>query len=102
MSSHHWTEQQDEVLARLWMQGASVNEIALQINVSRNAVCGRRYRLDLPRRSHSIPCKQRLADLVCSDLAHGDVASAGRALGFGPHKTRSLWAGVCADVGEPA
>ena len=45
-----WTDEDDATLRRLWKTEASLTQIGLEIGRSRNAVAGRRLRLDLPVR----------------------------------------------------
>lgn len=49
-----WTESQTKTLCILWKQGISTTEIAQVLGVTKNAVCGKRYRLGLPERGSPI------------------------------------------------
>ena len=43
-----WTEERTQELTILWGNGASVVDIAAQLQCSRNAIIGKAHRLDLP------------------------------------------------------
>jgi len=45
-----WTREREAALTRLWARGHSASRIALEIDVSRSAVCAKARRLDLPAR----------------------------------------------------
>jgi GcrA cell cycle regulator len=51
MHAEGWTEERVERLKKLWAEGFSANDIAMEIrHVSRNAVIGKIHRLKLPKR----------------------------------------------------
>lgn len=46
-----WPQEREEMLKKLWAEGLSASKIALRIgSITRNAVLGKRQRLDLPTR----------------------------------------------------
>jgi len=52
----NWPAERAEKLRELWADGASVNTIARELGISRNAVTGKAARLGLPRRESPIQC----------------------------------------------
>jgi hypothetical protein len=50
-----WTAEADAELTRLWADGWPTRAIGLELGVSKNSICGRRDRLDLPARPSPIP-----------------------------------------------
>jgi len=64
-----WSPDEDNELRALWARGLSAGDIAARlVRRNRNAVMGRAFRLDLPRRPSPIPpprhvtAQQRAAD----------------------------------------
>jgi GcrA cell cycle regulator len=45
-----WSEYRHERLVALWAEGLTTREIGRQLNCTKNAVIGRAFRADLPRR----------------------------------------------------
>ena len=43
-----WTEERLEKLKELWNKGLSISQIGEELDVSRNAIAGKVYRLGLP------------------------------------------------------
>ena len=48
-----WTNDQIDILKRLWHRGESARIIALQLRTTRNAVIGKAHRLNLEARNTS-------------------------------------------------
>lgn len=48
--AHEWSEEREERFRQLWADGVPVTQIGLELGVSRNAVVGKRKRMDLPER----------------------------------------------------
>jgi len=73
MSHAPWTEQEDDAFAELWEAGLSCNEIALHFGKSKNAVAGRRNRLNLPMRKNPATTTRGSAsiDQVAEMLSNG-------------------------------
>lgn len=59
-----WTKEEDRRLRILWEAEWSTLQIAVTIGRSKNAVCARARRLDLPKRGTPIPQK------ICPDKVH--------------------------------
>lgn len=52
-----WTEERLNKLKELWTKGLSISQIGEELGVSRNAIAGKVYRLDLPKRQSPISSK---------------------------------------------
>jgi len=52
-----WTEERLEKLRQLWEKGLSISQIGEELDVSRNAIAGKVYRLGLPKRQSPISSK---------------------------------------------
>jgi GcrA cell cycle regulator len=52
-----WTEERLNKLRKLWEKGLSISQIGEELNVSRNAIAGKVYRLGLPKRQSPISNK---------------------------------------------
>lgn len=52
-----WTEERLEKLKELWNKGLSISQIGEELDVSRNAIAGKVYRLGLPKRQSPISSK---------------------------------------------
>lgn len=49
-----WTEERLNKLRKLWEKGLSISQIGEELGVSRNAIAGKVYRLQLPKRQSPI------------------------------------------------
>lgn len=54
MNDNPWTDEKVERLRVMWLDGKSVSEIAAALNISKNAIVGKRRRLELPSRPSPI------------------------------------------------
>ena len=52
-----WTEERLKKLKDLWNKGLSISQIGEELDVSRNAIAGKVYRLGLPKRQSPISSK---------------------------------------------
>jgi len=52
-----WTEERLNKLRQLWEKGLSISQIGEELDVSRNAIAGKVYRLGLPKRQSPISGK---------------------------------------------
>ncbi len=64
-----WTSDDDALLRRLSDEGVTTAAIGRELGVTKNAVCGRRGRLSLPKRpspikKHSLPCTGLLGGIA--------------------------------------
>lgn len=83
MTGTAWTDERIGRLKTLWAGGKSANEIALAMDVSRNAVIGKVHRLKLTGRPSPIK-QQRVitaADVRCEDVV-ADASPAPRTCRF--------------------
>jgi hypothetical protein len=53
-----WTDEQCELLKKLWADGLSSTHIAKQLGVARGAITGKLARLGVPRLSHGQICER--------------------------------------------
>ena len=73
-----WTDERLNKLKKLWEQGLSISQIGEELDVSRNAIAGKVYRLGLPKRQSPIsgassgpkaaPKSDSIADMDASTL----------------------------------
>lgn len=56
-----WTKEREEKLRSLWLANKTGSEIAQALNITRNAVLGKRFRMKLPNRESPLPSKHREA-----------------------------------------
>lgn len=73
-----WTEERLKKLKDLWNKGLSISQIGEELDVSRNAIAGKVYRLGLPKRqspisSKSAPAKKAPEALDNSDMEPSDL-----------------------------
>lgn len=96
-----WTQQNIELLTKLWNEGLSAKEIGAQIGVSNDAVTSKARHLGLPRRPN--PAGPRISEFA-EELANngGNVELAGKAIGVNFALAQDMFQRICKAQGPQA
>lgn len=70
-----WTPDRMKVLIALWNEGLPTAEIGRRLGITKNAVVGKAYRLQLPRRQTPTRRAPKVADVVSLENLGTDMCS---------------------------